>query len=178
MSPLYVVSFPRMSPADMKTVEALRAAHDLEGYSMLPAHITFVFGVVRASAVEMVALLSKVSSRTPAIPFTLNHPMQMVHGDLHYVYLCPCEGRDAMIGLYEALHASLPNVVDSGREFIPHLTVRKTRNKHEAGEVFARIRQSDWRIRGVVQTLGLGMIEAGKFKLLSTSHMAGESELP
>ncbi|MGZ3638408.1 MAG: hypothetical protein ACXVCX_11300 [Ktedonobacterales bacterium] len=46
MQRLYVVAFPELAPNDESKIEAIRAAHDSAGYSLLKAHFTFVFSCV------------------------------------------------------------------------------------------------------------------------------------
>lgn len=174
MHRLYVVAFPEIGADDAAKVEALRAAHDSAGHALLRAHFTFVFGCIGVSVEAAERAMQAVACEMRSIEFCLTRAVTSVHSNLHYVFLCPEQGATAMIELHARLHAGpLAACIDPTQAFTPHLTVCKTADPGEAGQVLAQITRGGLRIRGALRALSLGALQDGKFERLRDIALTG-----
>jgi 2'-5' RNA ligase len=175
MQRLYVVSFPEIAARDAAWLEALRAAHDPQGYALLRAHFTFVFGWSDGCGGDVVeSEMRSVARGMGAIEFCLSRLVLSTHGNLHCVFLCPDQGSTEMFELHRKLHAGpLATCLDPSEQFTPHLTVCKTTDREHAERVVNQLRCNAFHITGTLAALSLGAMREGKFELLRKIALTG-----
>lgn len=121
---LFVLCYPRLSPADAAALEAFRRKHEPARAGMVRAHITLVFGVQRVSAAVLTELAASIASTTAPFDVSIDGMEVEAHerGD-HNLFLKIGKGRDALVALNKAFYAGALAPERGNIEFAPHITI-------------------------------------------------------
>ncbi|WP_372054476.1 2'-5' RNA ligase family protein [Tistrella mobilis] len=134
---LYVLCLPRFAAADADRIDAFRRRHEPARATLVPPHLTLVFGAAIACRPALEATLAALAATAPAFDLTLGDP----HAHLddtrreYAFYLRALDGAGPLTRLHAALHdgPGLPTRRPD-TPFDPHLTLT---GAPEAGPVTA-----------------------------------------
>jgi 2'-5' RNA ligase len=123
---LYVFSVPTWAPGVGDRVEAFRRRYEPARAVLVPAHVTFVFGVRALKCEELTARVSDVARQTAAfrVTFSIAEAHEDSIGGGYKLFLLADEGADALSALHRAMYAgNLECELRTDVPYRPHITV-------------------------------------------------------
>ena len=123
---LFVLCYPDLDEEDRARIEAFRRLHEPARASLVPAHVTLVFGVSTIAPDSLVALAAQTAAATPPFALSLTGTeayTDPVAGD-YKLFLMVDRGADALTRLHKRLYTGpLVQEQSAGFPFRPHMTV-------------------------------------------------------
>jgi 2'-5' RNA ligase len=123
---LYVLIYPKLSPAALAEIERFRRRHEPERAALVAAHITVGFAIHSTSAEALIEHVKHLARRAEAfvLSFASLEPRWDPLSAKHKLFLMVERGCDQLMALYGALHPLLPARDQPDRPaFEPHMTI-------------------------------------------------------
>lgn len=178
---LYVLCLPRFAAADTDRIDAFRRRHEPARATLVPPHLTLVFGAAMACRPALETALAALAATEPAFDLTLGDPhTHLDDGRREYAfYLRALDGRGPLTRLHAALHdgPGLPTRRPD-TPFDPHLTLTGALEAEPVTAAAAAFAADAWPlpVRGRMEAIrlvgidGFQMNEVAKYELHTTNR--------
>ncbi|MFN4121195.1 2'-5' RNA ligase family protein [Acidovorax sp.] len=163
---LYTIAYPDCAHADLRTIDAWRAAHDSAGHALVRPHFTLVFACNAVDEGTYLAHVAAVAARSAAIPFHCRYAMlgADAHSPRAHAYLVPDEGHAALSLLHDALYTGpLHDQLRLDLPYTPHITVGTFDLAAHARQWCSDRNREGVSVPGRVTALWVGQVVDGSF---------------
>lgn len=164
---LYTIAYPDCADADLRTIDAWRAAHDPAGHALVRPHFTLVFACNAVDECTYLAHVAAVAARSAAISFHCRYAMlgADAHSPRAHAYLVPDEGHGALSLLHDALYSGpLADQLRLDIPYTPHITVGSFESAAVARHWCAERNRAGVSVPGRVASLWVGEVVQGRFE--------------
>jgi 2'-5' RNA ligase len=154
---LLVIAYPDLSPDDRARIEQIRAENHPRA-AVINAHFTLVFPTTLLSIDACAREISEVTRGVESISFVLRCaiPFPDTEAGATDVFLVPDEGFAALARLADLLYrGALAPVRRRDLPMIPHLTVARFGNPHDAAALADELNATDLAIQGRISAIDL-----------------------
>lgn len=144
-------------------------------------HCTLVFGCSGVPPDAYTAHVARIASASAPIDFVCRYAMLGADDadDTAYVFLVPDEGYARLSLLHDALYTGpLQPFLRLDLPYVPHLTIGRSRDRHEAKAWCDGLNARGVRIAGALRELTVGAVRDGVFEPSSTHPMGSQPQSP
>lgn len=179
---LYVLCLPRFAAADADRIDAFRRRHEPARATLVPPHLTLVFGTAMACRPVLETALAALAATEPTFDLTLGDPhTHLDDGRREYAfYLRALDGTVPLTRLHAALHdgSGLPTRRPD-TPFDPHLTLTGAPEAGPVTAAAAAFAADAWPlpVRGHVDAAEIVQLLEGRLDRLTRVPLAGSVPL-
>ncbi|MAM77094.1 2'-5' RNA ligase family protein [uncultured Tistrella sp.] len=176
---LYVLCLPRFAAADADRIDAFRRRHEPARATLVPPHLTLVFGAAMACRPALETALAAVAATEPAFDLTLGDPHTHLDDRRreYAFYLRALDGTGPLARLHAALHdgPGLPTRRPD-TSFDPHLTLTGAPGADPVTAAAAAFAADAWPlpVRGHVDAVEIVQLLEGRLDRLTRVPLAGK----
>jgi 2'-5' RNA ligase len=152
-----VVTFPNIKPFDFERIERYRRKYDNQFFKIIKPHFTLFFPAI----VNESTFIDEISSRSKGltkVQFVIEKAV--IHKDELseniFIYLIPGRGFGEIIFMHERMYSgSLTAHLKTEIEYVPHITLARTKTVDEANEISQGWNTTSSQIEGVIEQISI-----------------------
>lgn len=161
---LVVLSYPKISPEDLRWIEGIRAEHDEIYYGVVDLHFTLVFPSFGMDPTAFVRHVEGQAEGQGRIPFALRCAVVVddAFSEYFHTFLVPDEGYRGTVKLHDRFYRGpLAPELRLDIPYIPHVGVGNSLDPTLCKELADDLNGQDFVVEGEIDALDVARYEGG-----------------